>query len=261
MKKIKSNKRKTGFLTGSGKFFLTVTLIYLAFYTGNRIFDISKKRIDTYKRDHIEIQGNKLITTDRVLEICGFRSLKSAEIKINVDSLASQIMNLKYVKGISITHRPPQILNITIEEYEPVAFIYGKGLNLIDGNGYLIPVPDTQLLWDLPFISGIEQGLGTLGKPAKAAEAYLALEIVRYLNDENPLLAGLVSEINLSNNKTIELHLIKGGTKIRISRESFYKELFILKSYIANYLDWNQLTSIEYIDLRFANQLVVKKKT
>jgi cell division septal protein FtsQ len=71
----------------------------------------------------------------------------------------------------------------------------------------------------------------------------------------------MVSEISLSNSRTIELHLIKGGTKIRVNRESFYKELFVLKNYIANYLDWGQLAKIDYIDLRFKNQLIVKAKT
>jgi cell division septal protein FtsQ len=153
------------------------------------------------------------------------------------------------------------MLNITVEEYEPVAFIYGKGLNLIDSEGYLIPVPDNTILWDLPIISGIKESLGNLGKKSKVADVYLALEIVRYLEDENPLLANLVSEINIVNKKSIELYLIKGGTKIRISQESFYKELFVLKNYIANYLDWVEMAKIDYIDLRFENQLIVKTKT
>jgi cell division septal protein FtsQ len=170
-------------------------------------------------------------------------------------------MDLKYIKGISITRRPPRILNITVEEYDPVAFIYGKGLNLIDGDGFLIPIPESKIIWDLPFICGIKQGLGRLGHQTTAADAYLALELVRYLEDENPLLASMVSEISLSNSRTIELHLIKGGTKIRVNRESFYKELFVLKNYIANYLDWGQLAKIDYIDLRFKNQLIVKAKT
>ena len=132
---------------------------------------------------------------------------------------------------------------------------------ILDGEGYLIPIPESQLIWDLPYISGIKQGLGRIGHQTNAADAYLALEIVRYIEDENPLLASMVSEINLSNSKTIELHLIKGGTKIRITRETYYRELFVLKNYIANYLDWGQLAKIDYIDLRFENQLIVKTKT
>jgi len=254
-------KRKEKFWTGSGKFFIAVILIYFTVYAGNKIFNISNERSDYFRKSDLEITGNRMVSLEKISRICGFVSKKDKEKKINIDSLATQLMELKYIKGISITRRPPRILNITVEEYDPVAFIYGRGLNLIDGEGFLIPIPQSKIIWDLPFISGIHQGLGRLGHQTVAADAYLALEIVRYLEDENPLLANMVSEINLDNSKTIELHLIKGGTIIRVNRESFYKELFVLKNYIANYLDWGQLAKIEYIDLRFENQLIVKSKT
>ena len=260
MKTQRKNKREK-FWSGSGKFFLIVIFIYLAVYAGNKIFTISNERSDFFIKSNLEIVGNRMVSVDKIVKICGFPSDKDKQIQINIDSLAIKLMELRYIKGISITKRPPKILNITVEEYDPVAFIYGKGLNLIDSDGYLIPIPESQLIWDLPLISGIKQGLGKLGYKTVAADAYLALEIVRYLDNENPLLASMVSEINLNNSKIIELHLIKGGTKIRVSRESFYKELFVLKNYIANYLDWNQLAKIEYIDLRFENQLIVKTKT
>jgi cell division septal protein FtsQ len=202
-----------------------------------------------------------MVSTAKILNICGFASNKDKEIKINIDKVAANLMEYKYIKGISITKRPPKILNITVEEFSPVAFIYGKGLNLIDSEGMLIPIPDAQIIWDLPLISGLRQGLGQLGSKTVAGDAYLALEVVRYLEEENPLLSSMISEIDLSHRKTIELHLIKGGAKIRVNRESFYKELFVLKNYIANYLDWGQLANIEYIDLRFENQLIVKAKT
>jgi len=258
-KQRKNNRYK--FWSGSGKFFITVIVIYLLVYAGNKIFTISNERSDFFKKSDLEIVGNRMVSIEKIVRICGFPSDKDEEIKINIDSLASKLMELRYIKGISITKRPPKKLNITVEEYDPVAFIYGKGLNLIDSDGYLIPIPESQLIWDLPLISGIKEGLGKLGHKTVAADAYLALEIVRYMEDENPLLASMVSEINLNNPKIIELHLIKGGTKIRVSRGSFYKELFVLKNYIANYLDWDQLAKIEYIDLRFENQLIVKEKT
>jgi cell division septal protein FtsQ len=254
-------KRKEKFWSGSGKFFLMVIFIYLAFYGSNKIYQLSNERSDSYKKTDIEIVGNRMVSSAKILQICGFTSKEDKEININIDEIATRLMEFKYIKGISITRRPPKILNITVEEFNPVAFIYGKGLNLIDGEGMLIPIPDAKIIWDLPLISGLKQGLGRLGSKTVAGDAYLALEVVRYLEDENPLLASMISEIDLSNSKTIELHLIKGGAKIRVNRETFYKELFVLKNYIANYLDWGQLAKIEYIDLRFENQLIVKAKT
>ena len=237
-----------------------VIFVYLAIYGGNKIVQISNVRTDYFKKGDIEIVGNRMVSSAKILEICGFSSDKDKEIEIHIDDVAAKLMKYKYIKGISITKRPPRILNITIEEYTPVAFIYGKGLNLIDGEGVLIPIPDAKITWDLPFISGLREGLGKLGSKTVAGDAYLALEVVRYLEEENPLLASMISEIDLSNRRTIELHLIKGGAKIRVNRDSFYKELFVLKNYIANYLDWDQLAKIEYIDLRFEDQLIVKPK-
>ena len=268
MKKKKYNRidtpkkrSKEKFWTGSGKFFLVLIIIYLLIYGASRILKMSGQRSDLYSRSDVEVAGNRLVSNEEILHACGFISRDVKEIEINIDSAAAELMGLRYIKGISITRRPPKILNITIDEYKPVAFIYGRGLNLIDGEGFLIPVPSSNKVWDLPFISGISQSLGTLGEKSSASETYLALAIVHYLEEENPLLAGMISEINMSDNKSIALYLIKGGAKIRLSRERFYKELYILKNYVANYLDWRELAKIEYIDLRFENQLILKPKT
>ena len=65
----------------------------------------------------------------------------------------------------------------------------------------------SKTVWDLPLISGIQTSLGKLGNQTIASDAYLALEIIRYLEDENPLLYGLISEINLSKKNSIVLAL------------------------------------------------------
>jgi len=255
------NRRKERFWSGSGKFFLTVIIIYLLGYSVYKITNLSAQRTDSYRASDIEVTGNKLVSTTEILSLCGFSKKSEKEVRVNVDSLAAKLIELKYIKGISITRRPPRVLNITVEEFKPVAFIYGRGLNLIDGEGFLIPIPERETQWDLPLITGINQNLGQLGQRCAAQDAHLALEIVRYLEDENPLLAGLISDISMAGKHTIELSLVRGGATIRVNRETFYKELFVLKNYIANYLDWVRLAKIEYIDLRFENQLIVKPKS
>jgi cell division septal protein FtsQ len=261
MKHKRQKKYHSGFFSGSGKFFLSLILLYLAFYLFHWLYQMSNERSDEYSRNQIEITGNRLVSSKTILNLCGFRSVSDEKVSIQIDSLAKQLMSIKYIKGISITRRPPRLLNITVEEYQPSAFIYGRGLNLIDEEGYLIPVPNRKIIWDLPLISGITERLGVLGQKTTASQAYLALEIVRYLEDENPLLYGLVSEINMKSDKFIELHLIRGGAIIRINKKSFYRELFVLNNYVASYLDWDQLSRIDYIDLRFKNQLVIKPRS
>ena len=84
------------------------------------------------------------------------------------------------------------------------------------------------------------------------------MEILKYLEMFNPLLHAMVSQIDLSEDKYLNLYLIKGGATIRIGRNSYQKELYVLKNYLINYVDWVELENIEYIDLRYQDQLVVK---
>lgn len=254
------NKRREKFWVGSGKFFLILIIVYLVYIATLKIIEAEKNKNNIFNKKDIEIEGNHIISQEMILNICGFEHSSDKKIPIDIDRVAQKIMSLNYVQGVSITARPPRKLNITVEERKPIAFIYGRGLNLIDNQGYLMPVPEINMVWDLPLISGIKQKLGKLGEMSVAADTYLALEIVTYLELENPLLLALISEINLNKSNYIELFLTKGGATIRISRNSFYKELYILKNYLANYIDWAQLHMIEYIDLRFKDQLVVKSK-
>jgi hypothetical protein len=114
------------------------------------------------------------------------------------------------------------------------------------------------MVWNLPLINGITESLGKLGEKTTAKAVYHGLDLISYLESENPFLLGFISEINMNNKNYIQLRLIKGGTVIRVNKDSFPRELFVLKNYLVNYADWSKLHQIEYIDLRFNNQMVIK---
>ena len=252
------NKKANKFLSGSGKFFLGLALFYLLYFAVSKIIQSEQEKTYIYKRSEVEVTGNTIISESKILNICGFLKKTDEAIKIDPVRSAEDLLSLPYIKGVSIKDRPPRKLIISIEERSPVAFVYGRGLNLIDRDGFLLPVPNDNIVWDLPSITGIKESLGKLGQAATAKSVYQALHLISYLQNENSLLLDFISEICMNNKNYIELHLIKGGAAIRLSNDTFKKELFILKNYLVNYLDWNQLQKIEYIDLRFNNQMVIK---
>jgi cell division protein FtsQ len=258
----KQKSKRSRFFSGTGKFALALITFYLLYFAVNKIIDAQHGGENNYSRSEIEISGNSLVPEHTILQICGYsHDTEDKPIKIDPDDVARKLMGLYYVRGVSITRRLPRKLNITIEERTPVAFIYGRGLNLIDQPGYLMPVPETGKPWDLPVITGITEKLGELGKPSTAGETYIALEILKYLETVNPLLYAMVSQIDMSKEKYISLYLIKGGTAIKIGRVTYQKELYVLKNYLINYVDWVDLDDIEYIDLRFQDQLIVKYRS
>jgi cell division septal protein FtsQ len=227
----------------------------------NALIHHSEDQGESFSAADIQIAGNKIISDRQILHLCGFNNRASnKKIKINIQKLAEQIMSFDYVKGVSITKRLPSILNITIEERKPIAFIYGRGLNLIDNQGFLLPIQGYIKSWDLPLISGIKN-LGKLGDKTSLTRVRVALEMITYLEQENPLVASMISEINLSAETYMELFLIEGGTKVRINDNSFYKEIYALKNFMVKYINITELKRIEYIDLRFRDQLIIKQKT
>jgi hypothetical protein len=264
MRNYKRTRPKKPVAREMGHRYFTIVFIlavmYLLFFTIGKVFKLNLNGRDIYNRENVQINGNKIVSTKTILQICGFEDTNDSAVEIDINQISRKIMELDFIKGVSITFRPPRILNITVEERQPVAFVYGRGLNLIDLQGYLMPVPDKNISWDFPLISGINENLGKLGEPSTAKEIYLALEIVNYLETEHPLLAGLISEINMSADEYVEIFLVHGGAKIRTNKNSFYKELYILKTYLANYYDWYQLKKTEYIDLRFTDQIIIKTK-
>ena len=252
----KSKKEK--FWAGSGKFLLVVMIIYALILGINEIVSLGKNQEQNFKAENIEIIGNEILSNDKIKDLCDYDFKKPEDV--NIEEIAESLMKSDFIKGVSVTKRLPRTLNITIEERKPIAFIYGRGLNLIDDEGYLMPVPKIKKSWDLPFICGVKQSLGKLGEKTISEDALNAVNLVAHLELNNTLMLGLISEINMKNSLLYELTMLKGA-KIKINRTGYDKELYVLQNYVKKYLDWSDMAQIDYIDLRFKDQLIVKKKT
>lgn len=256
IKKIRRSKKEK-FWTGSGKFFLILIFLYTIIIGINEIFSLGQDQMEKFKAENIEVSGNEILSSDKI------KLLSNHDFKNEIDEekIAESLLQSEFIKGVSVTKRLPRTLNITIEERKPVAFIHGRGLNLIDSDGFLMPLPKINKSWDLPFISGISESLGKRGSKTISKKANEALDLISHLENKNNLILGLISEINMSDNRFFELIMIKGGAKIRINRIDYEKEIYVLQNYFKRYLNWADLDKIDYIDLRFKDQLIVKKRT
>ena len=259
-RKIRKSKKER-FWSGSGKFFLVLIVLYALILGINEIVGLGQDKMENFKAEIVEITGNEILSSENIKELCDYDFSNSSTKEINLEEIAESLMKSDFIKGVSITKRLPRTLNITVDERKPIAFIYGRGLNLIDEEGFLMPIPKIKKSWDLPFISGISESLGNLGEKTVSGQALKAVTLASHLQNNDNLMLGLISEINMNNSRFFELIMIKGGAKIKINRNEYEKELYVLQNYIKSYLDWDDLTQIDYIDLRFKDQLIVKKKT
>ena len=111
-------------------------------------------RLSRFELADIKIQGNSILSNAEILNMLG---LKPGEklLKISAKDVVVKLKKSRYIRAVSAVYSLPSTLRINITEREPVAFLYGRGLNLIDTEGFILPVPEINKRWNLPVISGI----------------------------------------------------------------------------------------------------------
>ena len=69
-----------------------------------------------------------------------------------------------------------------------------------------------------------------------------------------------VAEINMERSDYLKLRMIKGGAEVRVDKDLFTENLFVLSKYFDVYLAWDELDKFQYLDVRFDGQLIIKNK-
>ncbi len=255
-----NRKRKKIPVKSSVIYILIIVLMSLAAYGYRKIDNHLQKSLATFKLEDIDIKGNNILSDQDVLQLCGLKQGQEQLLKIRPVDIVNKLKKSHYVKGASAVRSLPSTLRIVIVEREPIAFIHGKGLNLVDEEGILMPIPENNHQWNLPFISGVNEPLGTLGSRTISKKTLQGIEMLSYLRMMVTPIGELISEVNLGNSRYLKLLLIRGGAEVYMNYDNYQDNLYYFAQYLENYLDWNQLNNLAYIDIRFKDQLVVKEK-
>ncbi|EHO41978.1 cell division protein FtsQ/DivIB [Caldithrix abyssi] len=244
------------------------TLIYLGVilslsalaYVNRQVESYLTSRISTFQLKNIKIHGNVILTRQQVLNLCGvkegekFLTVKPAEI-------AQKMLRSPFIKTASAVYSLPSTLHISVQERRPIAFVLQKELLLVDNEGVLLPFPKIKgYTWNLPVINGLEAKIGKVGQRTTSQKLLKAIEVLQYVQFMKSPLWSMIAAVDLSDEKVLQISLIRGGAKVRCNYEDYQSELYVLNLYIENYLNWDQLADIEYIDLRFEDRLVLKNK-
>jgi len=68
-----------------------------------------------------------------------------------------------------------------------------------------------------------------------------------------------ISEVRMNDNKEIVVYLINNSTKIFIGKEDFEKKIVVLENFLKQNSDDLEFKNVEYIDLRFDKNVIVKE--
>ncbi len=259
MAKRLTKKRRKSIRAGL-TYLMIISVLSLAAYGYKYINSYFQDNLAAFKLVDIDIKGNHILSRTDILKLCGLPKGETQLLHLRPSEVVKNLIRSPYIKSAGAVRSLPATLRIVVEERKPVAFIYGRGLNLIDEEGVLMPIPKNHLNWNLPFITGVNETLGTLGEKTVSRRALLGAEILVYMRWMKSPLSEVISELNLSRKNDLRLRLIQGGASVRFDRKNYQENLFLLSQYFKKYLDWSRLAAYDYFDVRYNDQLIIKEK-
>jgi len=221
--------------------------------------------------EKITVSGNYTIIREDILKVSRLKDTLINADEINIDIIQDRILKHPEVKKVHVSRELPSELKIEIIERRPVAILNGENeMKLIDDELEVFPFKNFIKLYDLPVISGVRVESNPNPKNRYNKED-LRLGLFLILNSykESKSLYNNISEVNLSDSAKIIIYLSEDSSPFYLPRnmkESIsnaeYQNLLLNKlrvfdSYIKQSLDNHLKKNVNYVDLRFSNQVVV----
>jgi cell division protein FtsQ len=238
--KVKKKKNKGSLLIGITAFVLLVSALVTVAY----ISVIKIKAAFPIKR--INFTGNKHLTVDELRALTGIHRNESL-ITLSGKKISQMLLKSPWIKSVRVRKEFPETLSISVSEVVPFA--------LLDVNGHIFLTNDKGTLLEelkdnpIPFLPIIT------GDPFKEKEGFSeALTLAKTMND-----MGFSSErdqIEIVLSKPQELTSIIDGTVIKIGAGEYREKLERLLE-LEEEIKKRKIP-VDFIDLRFANRVVVK---
>ncbi|MBS1536589.1 MAG: FtsQ-type POTRA domain-containing protein [Bacteroidetes bacterium] len=217
----------------------------------------SKQRLQT-----IEIVGIKTLTEHEILEKIGIdkdehpflRDIQLAELRI-------KIKQHPFVRSATVAHGDNGKIIVTIEERLPVAALKSSQgeLRYIDRDGVVLPYRLFSVVTDVPLVHGINID----GKIDTMVVGGLVRILNLLENTSNGELYQAVSEVFYQQNQnSYYLRSTESGIMVNIGYpKNLQEKIDCLIRFWKNEFPKVNKQTIEYIDLRWQGQLILKKRT
>ena len=209
---------------------------------------------------HVSVAGNNVVATNEILQLA---HVEPGARLYDLDLMLVQkdVMSHYFLKDVIVERDLPSTVRITVVERTPVAMISGADLRYLDPEGVVLPHSVSGELFDLPLISGIPEGVSVdVGNTILHPDIREALNILSTAKLVSSELFHLISEIRLRNGGDLMLYTAEAGIPILYGRGNAAAKLVRLQEF------WNEVVrergtgSVQYIDIRFEDQIVVRWK-
>jgi len=189
----------------------------------------------------IEIDGSFERVSAEQVRASLTRLLNGSFFTVDTSLLRQVAGDMPWVSGVSVQKNWPDTIQVTIQEFTPVAhWIDGY---LLDANGQQFAVPSAKDMQGLPWLEGPQAHLG------------LVFENWKKFDDKLVLIGQRVERLTLDPRGSWSARL-GGGTEVRLGKGDIFKNLDMLISTWAGLMQGKAVPPVS-VDLRYTNGFAV----
>ena len=235
-----------------------VASVFLIGLLGNSYADfLSTDQVKT-----INLFGQRTMSPDRVQSITDAYLGKSLQ-EINLKNVQDAFLEYPLIRSAKATRHYPHTLDVYLYDILPVAYISTGSIMTLDDKATLLPLPDNGMLYNLPIITGIETDLKTapVRELIPDETVQMLVSFLKILREEHQNIYLDISEVSYDR-RGIKLISATNGTTIYLGNEDeALVNSAILSEFISSDSDSGIISTYQYIDLRFDQQVIVKERT
>lgn len=211
-----------------------------------QVYYISKlyKETDHFDLKKIIVKNNSMLSAGEVIELSKLkRGVRLMDIDTN--TAVKRLNDSPYIENSKIRLVYPAALVIEVKETKPIAYInVNNELRYVNNEGDVLNPSRPCCGYDLPII-------------ACSADK----DIIDFLNltlDISPFIYHQISEIEKTG-LGLELYLTQSSSNVVIGEGELEKKIVVLENFLKEEYGSISFKNVEYIDLRFDRQVVLKE--
>lgn len=205
----------------------------------------------------IKVEGTRFIGNQEVLKLVQTDSLVNL-LDLDLHRISEPIRQHPLIEDVSVSRRLPSTLLIKVTERKPLAILNQSELVAIDVRGKLLPEFKLEMLTDYPVISNVPFDKDHQERNHEVREI---LNLLHYLKTNEFLLYSEISEISYSKKIGLYCYLNDRAVPVIFGKENNEAKIAHLVTVLKILKTEEKLTDVQYFDLRFQNQVIVKENT
>lgn len=206
----------------------------------------------------IEVKGNRILDRQDILKNVSFKhSTRLTDVQLTV--IEKKIIKNPFLKTVIVYRKYPSTLEVEVEERIPIAYVAGKKVWMIDDEGILLPKLTGKRAMTLPVITDVGAFWEKPGRPIENTKLQRTIWFLSTLKTLDKDLFYKVNSVDFTAQKGMVVYLTQHPFPFYFGTDLDIRQIEYMKAILGKLRRDRFVSNVQYVDLRFANQVIVKK--